>query len=173
MKRFLSYLIGELKYVFSGSDFVLDLDWDHAWEVDKPMFHNRFLVTAQVLTAYKVPLDVVDLGAGGGHLLKYLLKKGIITLESVGIDSSKTSVNTIRSQGFNALQCDIMSPDFILKNKPDFILMTEIIEHIRDIEKLLLKLKSGYNLGIIITTLNLGYLWYRLRLLFGRFPYLT
>jgi SAM-dependent methyltransferase len=173
MKRFFEYLIGELRYVFGRYAFQLgDLDWDDAYKTQKIYFQNRYYVIAGLLDEQSKPMTVADIGAGSGDLLGYLLKQHIITPSSIGVDSAASSVDRIRTFGFQGIQADISRSDFHLPEKVDVVIMAEIVEHIRDVEIPLRNLKSAYRRGIVVTTPNLGYLWFRLRLLFGRFPYI-
>jgi 2-polyprenyl-3-methyl-5-hydroxy-6-metoxy-1,4-benzoquinol methylase len=52
----------------------------------------------------------------------------------------------------------------------DYIIMSEIIEHLPDPEMLLNALRSHVRKGLIVSIPNTGYHQHRLRLLMGRFP---
>lgn len=164
------YLIKEFKYIFSRDDFLTNLSWDEHWLSGKDRFATRLSVINRVLNAKDGKVSVADIGAGAGDLLKLLLERNKVSKDSVGVDISKDGVERIQKLGLNGILADITGNDFKLSNQFDFVIMSEIIEHIRDVEEILLKLKSTGRYGIIITTPNLGYIWFRLRLLLGRFP---
>jgi methionine biosynthesis protein MetW len=112
---------------------------------------------------------VLDLGVGDGALLQYMLQYKKI--EAFGLDVSPKAVEFCRAQGLNVVLADINKPisDF-LNGQYDYIICSEIIEHLPDPEGLLNNLRPFARKGIIVSIPNTGYYQHRLRLLFGRFP---
>ncbi len=118
---------------------------------------------------------VLDLGVGDGALLKYMIEqKGI---EGYGLDISQKAVDFCRAQGLNVGLADIIRPigENLAEHFPDvpmfdYVILSEIIEHIPDPESLLLSLVPYVRKGIIVSIPNTGFHQHRLRLLMGRFP---
>ena len=167
------YIIKELKYIVSREGFISDLDWDKHWSTGKAWQAHRLYVVCDVIKSrVNRKVSVADIGAGGGDLLKLLLEKKIISNDSLGVDLSESGIARIKNLGLEGVVADITDKEFNLTKQYDFITLIELVEHIRDCEEVVLKLKHKHLLGIIITTPNLGYLPFRLRLLFGRFPHM-
>jgi methionine biosynthesis protein MetW len=80
-------------------------------------------------------------------------------------------VEFCRSQGLNVDLADVTKPltDY-LKTTFDYIILSEIIEHLPDPEGLLSVLRPFARKAIIVSIPNTGYYQHRLRLLFGKFP---
>lgn len=113
--------------------------------------------------------SVLDLGVGDGALLRYLIDHKRIS--GYGLDVSPKAVEFCRANGLDVELADINRPitDF-LRQPFDYIILSEIIEHLPDPESLLNQLRPYARKGIIISIPNTGYHQHRLRLLFGRFP---
>jgi methionine biosynthesis protein MetW len=112
---------------------------------------------------------VCDLGVGDGALLEYLIReKGI---SGYGLDVSPKAVEYCRGRGLNVELTDINQPVNRYMHEPfDYIILSEIIEHIPDPEKLLTDLRPFARKGLIISIPNTGFHQHRLRLLLGKFP---
>jgi methionine biosynthesis protein MetW len=118
---------------------------------------------------------VLDLGVGDGALLKYMIEaKGI---EGYGLDVSTKAVEFSQQQGLNVALADINQPinevieQHYGKNAAfDYVILSEIIEHLPDPEMLLNRLRPYIRKGFIISIPNTGFHQHRLRLMFGRFP---
>jgi methionine biosynthesis protein MetW len=112
---------------------------------------------------------VLDLGVGDGALLEYMQQHKAI--DAYGLDISPKAVEFCRARGIKADLADINKPisDFI-QHPVDYVICSEIIEHIPDPESLLLSLRPHVRKGIIVSIPNTGFHQHRLRLLFGRFP---
>ena len=65
---------------------------------------------------------------------------------------------------------DITQPNFEIKRAYDYIVMTDVLEHIPNPEDVLIKIKDNFNKCLIVSVPNTGFILDRLRLLFGRFP---
>lgn len=125
---------------------------------------------AQVFASLVAQGDrVLDLGVGDGALLKYLIEsRGI---DGYGLDVSPSAVEFCRRQGLRVDLADVNRPisDF-LDGSYDYVIMSEIIEHLPDPESLLSSLRPYVRKGMIVSIPNTGFYKHRLRLLFGRFP---
>jgi methionine biosynthesis protein MetW len=151
---------------------VLDYDvyWDTKLEASIGQLSPWRRKRAQVFTDLVSHGDrVLDLGVGDGALLMYMLEHKKI--EAVGLDVSPKAVEFCKAHGLNVVLADINKPisDF-LSGQYDYIICSEIIEHLPDPEGLLNSLRPFARKGIIVSIPNTGYYQHRLRLLFGRFP---
>ena len=118
---------------------------------------------------------VLDLGVGDGALLAYLIEQKDI--DGCGLDISPKAVAYCRERGLNVGLADINRPigEVLAEHFPqvsafDYIILSEIIEHIPDPESLLQSLRQYASKGIIVSIPNTGFHQHRLRLLMGRFP---
>lgn len=118
---------------------------------------------------------VLDLGVGDGALLRYLIdQRGI---QGVGLDISQKAVDYCVAHGLDVRLSDINRPIgdvldelFGADARFDYVIMSEIIEHLPDPEALLNALRPYARKGLIVSIPNTGYHQHRLRLLMGRFP---
>ncbi|MBN1965882.1 MAG: methyltransferase domain-containing protein [Anaerolineae bacterium] len=111
---------------------------------------------------------VLDLGCGDGAVLGYLVEKRGI--DAYGLDISQQAVDFCRAQGLHVDLADINQPiGRDVADHYDAIIMSEIIEHIPDPERLLDSLRDRADL-LIVSIPNTGFYQHRLRLLLGRFP---
>jgi methionine biosynthesis protein MetW len=113
--------------------------------------------------------SVLDMGVGDGALLRYLIEtRGVV---GYGLDVSPKAVAFCRAQGLNVELADINRPMAeTLQQSYDYIIFSEIIEHLPDPESLLTSLAPFARKGLIVSIPNTGFHQHRLRLLLGRFP---
>jgi len=125
---------------------------------------------AQVFTDLVTDGDrVLDLGVGDGALLQYMLERKRI--DAFGLDVSPKAVEFCKARGLNVILADINRPiNEFLSGSYDYVICSEIIEHLPDPEALLNSLRPHVRKGIIISIPNTGFYTHRLRLLLGRFP---
>ena len=109
---------------------------------------------------------VLDIGCGDGNLITAIKKHK--TIQETGIDISEVAVLKAQQKGVNALQLDITKTE--ITDKYDYIIISEVLEHIPNPEVIVNQIKNKFNKELIITLPNAGYIWYRLRLLCGKFP---
>ncbi len=150
------------------------VDYDTYWDNKAPGMLGQLSAwrrsRAQVFTDIVADGDrVLDLGVGDGALLLYMQERKRIIAH--GLDVSEKAVLFCRAQGLDVDLADINRPiaEF-LKGPYDYIICSEIIEHLPDPESLLNSLRAHARKGIIISIPNTGFHQHRLRLLFGRFP---
>jgi methionine biosynthesis protein MetW len=111
---------------------------------------------------------VFDIGCGNGSTLKYLIEKKDIKGE--GVDLSQDAVDMANSKGVKASVVDVTSEDFEITKEYDYIIISEMLEHISAPEDLMNKVRGKFRKALIISIPNTGHYIHRLRLLFGRFP---
>lgn len=161
-----------LAYPDTANVGVLDYDdyWDKKAQSGLGHLSPWRLKRAQVFASIVNLGDrVLDLGVGDGAVLKYLIDHKQI--DGYGLDISPKAVAFCREQGLNVDLSDINKPlaDFI-KEPFDFIILSEIIEHLPDPESLLNELRPFARKGIIVSIPNTGFHQHRLRLVLGKFP---
>ncbi|MBK8020244.1 MAG: methyltransferase domain-containing protein [Chloroflexi bacterium] len=117
---------------------------------------------------------VLDLGVGDGALLEFIIQqRGVL---GYGLDISPKAVAFCQTRGLNVQLGDINRPvaDVLADSFPgvafDWVILSEIIEHLPDPESLLQSLQPLARKGIIVSIPNTGFHQHRLRLLLGRFP---
>lgn len=123
------------------------------------------------LDRVKAGMRVLDVGSGPGYMTKALYDQGA---EVISLDryihplTEKYSVRTIQSE---VEDYDLTTDD----TRVDLVLMLDIIEHLRDPEDFLLKLRSRYAANnaptVLITTGNVAFFVVRFGLLLGQFNY--
>ncbi len=112
--------------------------------------------------------SLLDIGCGEGTGLAYLAQtRGVIVN---GVDISEVAVALARAKGVDARVADVMAPDFQLDRTYDTILISEVLEHLAEPERLLAAVHDRIGKRLVLTFPNIAYLPHRLRLLFGRFP---
>lgn len=117
----------------------------------------------------EIGTSVLDLGCGNGTLLTYLAQTRRAQVS--GIDVSTRALELCREKGLMDLsQADLSADDFGLKRKYDYIVITEVLEHIPNPEVLMQKLIGHFNKAVFVSLPNIGFYKHRLRLLCGRFP---
>ena len=150
------------------------VDYDAYWDAKAASGLGQLsawrLKRAQVFAALVEPgARVLDLGVGDGALLRHLIDaRGVV---GFGLDVSPQAVDFCRAQGLDVQLADINRPlsDY-LSESFDYVILSEIIEHLPDPERLLDELRPHLRRGIIVSIPNTGFYQHRLRLLLGRFP---
>ncbi len=153
-----------------------DVYWDNKAQSGLGKLSPWRLRRAQVFTSLVESGDkVLDLGVGDGALLQYIIEQRGI--DGYGLDISQKAVDFCRAQGLNVGLSDIIRPigENLAEHFPeveqfDYVILSEIIEHIPDPESLLTSLRPYVRKSIIVSIPNTGFHQHRLRLLTGRFP---
>lgn len=114
---------------------------------------------------------VLDIGCNGGHLGKILQSRQITT---DGIDINPTLLKQAAKYYRHTYQKDLYYPDFTnIKHTYDYIVLSDILEHLPSPDLVLLRLKPllNKNAQIIVSLPNVARLEIRLQLLLGKFNY--
>ena len=114
---------------------------------------------------------VLDIGCNDGSIANTLIKKK--NCKVVGIDQYKKNLNYEISEFYETdLDKDLPDLDY---NSFDFILLLDVIEHVKDPEafmkKLYNKLSNNEKVKLLVSTGNVSFVIIRLMLLFGFFNY--
>jgi len=147
-------------------------DYNSYWKhrgFAKPAINRGNLISPRI----QKNKNILDIGCGDGSLMQVLIKKNSPNF-IYGIDISKEAINHVKSNGMNGRVIDIQSNNFekfLKSQKFDYIIITEVLEHIQNPEKVIEIIKEYCpNAIIFISIPNAGFITHRLRLLFGKFP---
>ena len=114
-------------------------------------------------------ISVLDVGCGDGAILQYLVEHKAV--DAHGVDISERAVAHCRAQGLDVWLADVTQPEALgALAEYDYIILSEIIEHVSTPEDLLNGLHAHVRQAFIISVPNTGYIWHRPRLLLGCFP---
>lgn len=117
---------------------------------------------------------LLDLGCWDGFIMKEILKSGKAK-STIGLDNSRSAVEMGKKNNLDIRLVESVDRNIPFeKNSFDCVYAGEIIEHIYDVNNFLAEIKRVLkkNGQIIITTPNLASLGSRIRLLFGRTPWM-
>lgn len=152
----------------------LALDYDGYW-ARKRAFSMGHLSAFQldrvraIVEAIPARVSVLDVGCGDGAMLQYLIEHK--AADAHGMDISERAVAHCRAQGLDVWLADVTQPEVLSAlAEYDYIILSEIIEHIPTPESLLDSLRDHVRHAFVVSVPNTGYIWHRLRLLLGRFP---
>lgn len=123
------------------------------------------------LNYVKEGMTVLDLGSGPGYMAKALYEKGA---QVISLDRHITQMTNNFS--FHAINIELEDFDFnTLNQNIDLVFMLDIIEHLRDPESVLLRLRHQFAKNkppiILITTGNVAFFPVRFGLMLGQFNY--
>ena len=161
--------------LFKYPEFVKDsFDYDKYWlnrKLGKMGMPNLWQKERAEWIAKKIEQNstVLDLGCGDGSVLLYM--KSLKKFQPAGADISDICINFLKSKKIKTFKLEITDLKKIdAISHCDYILMLEVLEHIQYPEDLLKLTYKNSKKGVFFSVPNTGYISYRLRLLFGRFP---
>ncbi|NOZ06119.1 MAG: methyltransferase domain-containing protein [Chloroflexi bacterium] len=142
------------------------MDYDAYWQTRGPHeVQPRVRLMARFIEQGS---SVYDVGCGDGTALAYLRQSR--NIEAHGCDLSEVAAQMAQEKGLHVQVCDVTAPDFRFDGTFDYIVISEVLEHIPDPEALLQKARGHFRRGLIVTIPNIGHIKHRARLLLGRFP---
>lgn len=116
--------------------------------------------------------SIFDLGCATGYFGKELKKKNCVT---VGVEQDASAATIAKKYLQNVFILDLEQPEKMVfpNNKFDYILMLDVLEHLRNRVDLLSKISRWLKPEgrLIISTPNITHISIRLKLLFGDFSY--
>ena len=116
--------------------------------------------------------NILDLGCARGYFAKDLLKKNCRVW---GIDADKEAIAEAKKYCVETKVVDLDNSNSLpfKNNSFDYILLLDVLEHLRNPEKLLKSLKRYLKMDgkVIISVPNIAFLSIRLALLWGKFDY--
>jgi len=155
--------------------------YESYWEYRKKIKHlairnmpKRIIMIANLISV-KDKIDILDIGCGEGGLGILLKSKYKDRISIFGWDISKTALEMAKKHYDQVKQLDIEEEKNLAKvinKKFDYIVVSEVLEHLVNPDDVLEKLKSllKKNGHFIVTFPNTAFWKYRLQLLFGHFP---
>ncbi len=168
-KRASEYLFKDYDYI---NRFGAPMDYDAYWterskqneEMERAMYDYKFSLIARLIEPGS---SVLDIGCGDGALLAYLQQNRDAT--PYGIELSETACAMASEKGITVQQTDISR---LAADVPevDYIVMSEVLEHLPNPEEVLLYIRGRFRKSLLVDVPNTGALNDRLRLLLGRFP---
>ena len=110
---------------------------------------------------------ILDLGCGEGHILKMLPN----SYEKYGVDISKTALKLANDKNIHIKLCNL-NKDFPFDMKFDFIICSEVLEHLKNPSNVLENVKKHLTKDglFLVTTPNITHWRHRVSMLFGKFP---
>jgi methionine biosynthesis protein MetW len=113
--------------------------------------------------------SILDAGCGEGFIMEFLHKNK--NCKCFGIDISSKVIKKIHLKGFSGVVRDLDSEGLGLSETSyDYILLIEVLEHLKYPHKVLVEACKHVKKGVIVTLPNTGYIYWRLQLLRGYFP---
>jgi len=112
-----------------------------------------------------------DIGSGDGAQL-IAIKETFPNIRVIASDNNEFALNIIKKLDFEnyKLNSEDETYKILEKIKPNFISIFEVLEHMKSPEKFLLKIINLSQNQVFFSVPNTGFIYHRLRLLFGRFP---
>lgn len=126
----------------------------------------KFDISVQSLLKYlegiKEKKIIVDFGCGVGWLVKYLTKKNTDDYVA-GVDFSRTCIDSLRQEGFNAVRCNIEKLPEELNNTVDVAFSRGVIHHsetpVKAFERII---DSITDKGVLFIALYSGVWWHKI-----------
>ena len=176
MISFLKDLYRQIFLNKSFSNSLLSINYKDYWKTRKNnnfelndfQFYRLLWLKDNLISNSKI----VDLGCGNGNLLINLSRNYNISKKNLlGIDIEGSVLNDLSANGIKSLVLDFRFFDNYKKIPiAEHYILFEVIEHLVEPELLIANLLKKCKKSIFISIPNTGYLPYRLRLLFGKFP---
>jgi glycosyltransferase involved in cell wall biosynthesis len=174
----LQYAANVVKATFISRGQDLGIWYERKFDVrdhghGNPLYQPKFsFESPHTLTLDRVPAGAVvaDIGCAAGYMSQALSDKGC---HVTGIDQFVPDSNAGRER---FIRCDLDQSGFPLDAGGfDYVLLLDIVEHLRSPEGFLDSLRnsriSGRKVKIVVSTGNIGFIVTRLALLFGWFNY--
>lgn len=129
------------------------------------------LERAEIVSGWIKPgSKIADLGCGSGTIAEYL-KNNNITSDICCFDLATKNIDDVKNKGFKTEAIDLENDENEILNRDfDYILLLDVIEHLRKPHKVLVKFARMARKGLIVSIPNSGYLPFRMQLLRGIFP---
>lgn len=114
--------------------------------------------------------QVLDVGCGRGHLARLLAERGY---EVTGVDSDPESLEAAGSWCRQVVQANIETWQGFPGASYDYLLLADVLEHLRDPLTVLRRLLESVNDGgkVVLSVPNIAHLYVRAKLLFGSWDY--
>jgi methionine biosynthesis protein MetW len=111
---------------------------------------------------------ILDVGCGEGLIAEEIAKTK--KAQIYGIDVSTKAISKFVNKGFHGEVIDLDAEALDLRSTYDYILLVEVLEHLKCPQDVLIEACEHARKGVIVTLPNSGYLRWRLQMLRGYFP---
>ncbi len=129
---------------------------------------ERFKIFKSLLNPFiKKDVKVLDIGCYMGDTIKIFGHKNI---KYYGVDFDKKALKIAKKRGaFKVFKVNLENEKIKLNEKFDIIILAEILEHLKDPEKLILQTKKLLNKkGVVLISLpNESTIYHRIKMVFG------
>ncbi len=132
---------------------------------------DRYSSHKRIISLINSNQKILDIGCFKGYIAKELKEKNC---KIIGIELDKEAAKEASKYCDQVINTDIEKLNFSFPNEYfDYIIIADVIEHIRNPEELLIKIKPYLKKtgSVIISTGNIANWYIRLNLLLGRFDY--
>lgn len=127
----------------------------------------RFEISLYLLSRYiKEEVTILDIGCYTADPLKFLPA----SVNYYGIDGDESALEIAKKRGASVIKLDLENEQIPLTRKFDIILATELLEHLKDPEKLIKQIKSLLKEdGVVLISLpNECTFYHRFKVLIGK-----
>ena len=140
---------------------------DYWLESESEVNRKEFIHTCEFL---EKNVRVLDVGCGDGAVMKKLKRE--FNCDVSGVEYSHEAMRRATSKGLEVIQYDLNGLGELpyAENSFDYVLCTDVLEHVFFPKRVLAELKRVSNKYIIVSTPNLAYIGNRMDLLMGREP---
>jgi len=145
------------------------INYDEYWRKRGFELRSKLMAREKIFFNWIKPdSSVLDMGCGNSRLL-YELKQQK-KCRSFGLDISDLVIENLKKMGIEGKVNDIENHNFQLSENYDYIILSEVLEHLREPEELIGRIKKQTNY-LLISIPNIAFYRYRIGLgLKGRFP---
>jgi 2-polyprenyl-3-methyl-5-hydroxy-6-metoxy-1,4-benzoquinol methylase len=153
------------------------------WEYSKRIGHlahegtppGRLLIAQSMITLNRKPLELLDVGCGGGGLGRIIRDKFGDQVRLTGVDISGVALEMAAKQYDHVIKSNIENGEFLKElqgKKFDYIVCLEVLEHLFHPVSLLNRLKDAVTVDgfIIISAPNFAFYRNRYATLKGDYP---
>jgi methionine biosynthesis protein MetW len=146
-----------------------DAYWDRRLDLEPDVVTTAPARAAIVSEFVQPGWSLLDLGCGDGSFL-HCLQQRVPDIAVRGADVSETALARAQARGIATVQVDLADPDADVPGTADVVTALEVIEHLPDAERAVLKAAAAADRYLIVSVPNLGFVESRVRLLMGRGP---
>lgn len=141
------------------------IDYDDYWRTRGFTMRGKLMEREEIFFRWiSAGAKVLDAGCGNSRLLWELQQKK--HCQCTGIDRSPVVLEGQKQAGIKVYSADIEEPEFDLKDSYDYIILSEVLEHLRQPEDLIKKL-TPYTKNFALSVPNSAFYRYRIGLMFG------
>ena len=139
--------------------------YNEYWAQGRSKYKYRYGV---FLSWIKPGSKVLDLGCGDGYLANLIAEKNYCDVTCA--DVSEVALNIAKARGLKVIKASIDEPLPFPENSFDYVIATEVLEHIIKTESALSEMARVSKKYLLVSIPNIAYWEHRLRLVLGRFP---